>query len=276
MNNVAVACWSISSVPGQPGATQIDDIPALSRHISFDTVMASAVNAMPNHPIKIFVAPEYLFAERDSDPNANQPMIPASRSQKHNIYGRLRLISSRYPNIYIVAGTIAYEKRALGGIGAKHSYNVCPVLYGGEIIKTIYKSDDDGMLQSEGTFGAKGDPDAISPIFAAGGISIGIDICLDYLGAGENKNGRLARFLASHNTAARPDIHIQISGTNGAFPSKTQARTDGAYIHCDLVRDAEAFQVVDQAGDNATTSRLVGTAINQSVGNLRIFSVTLG
>ena len=164
MNNVAVACWSITNNPGHQAGTAIDQIPALSRHISFDTVMASAVNEMANHPTRIFIAPEYLFTERDSNPaDENRTMIPASRSQKHAIYGRLRLISSRYPTIFIIAGTIAYEKRALVGLGRKHSYNVCPVLYGGEIIKTIYKSEDDRMLQSDGIFGAKGNAETEAP-----------------------------------------------------------------------------------------------------------------
>ena len=274
MTNVAVACWSITNLPGNAAATEIDNIPAMSRHISFDTVMAGAVNAMPNHAVKIFIAPEYLFTERDGSPAGNRDMIPASRSQKHSIYGRLRLISSRYPTVYIIAGTIAYEKRALGGVGRKHSYNVCPILYGGEIIKTIYKSEDDAMLQSEGVFGAKGEAEAQSPLFDAGAVSVGVDICADYNGTQTSNDGRLARYI-TRMSLPQPDIHVQISGTNAALPGKAQAKQDGAYVHCDLGRGSKAFRITGHAGLNTQYAPLTGQSIHQSVGSLHIFDLVV-
>lgn len=275
MTNVAVACWSITNLPGNATGTEIDTIPAMSRHISFDTVMAGAVNAMPNHAVKIFVAPEYLFTERDDSPGAgNRDMIPASRSQKHTIYGRLRLISSRYPTVYIIAGTIAYEKRAMGGIGKKHSYNVCPILYGGEIIKTIYKSEDDAMLQSEGVFGAKGDAETQSPLFNAGAVAVGVDICADYNGTQGGVDGRLGRYI-TRTRAGRPDIHVQISGTNSALPGKSQAKQDGAYVHCDLGKGSKAFRITGYADFGTQYAVLTGQSIHQSVGSLQIFDLTV-
>lgn len=268
--NVAVACWALEQTGG---ATAIDDIPAMSRHIEFETIMAAAISQMPNHPVKLFIAPEYLFAERDlEDAQETKIVIPASRSQKHSIYSRLKLISARYPDIFIIAGTIAYEKRALGGLGSKQSLNVCPILRGGEIIKTIYKVQDDGFVQTDATFKAKGDHDEQNPTFSAGGITIGVDICADYLGPGFD--GRLATYIREGN-ATRPDIHVQISGTNAAFPSRCQARQGGVYVHCDLGRGATAYSVGNNTGLNTATTPIGGTSIRQTTGSLVLFNLTL-
>jgi hypothetical protein len=84
----------------------------------------------------------------------------------------------------------------------------------------------------------------------------------------------LARFIANQG-AARPDVHVQISGTNSALASKSQARQDGAYIHCDLGKGAKAFRIVGHAGLNTQYSPVTGQSIHQSVGSLQVFDLTL-
>jgi hypothetical protein len=208
---------------------------------------------------RIFVVPEYYFAAGGGI---------ASRSDKHTIYRALENISAQVPQLVMIAGTIAYEK----GTFSKNTYSVCPILYGGHIIKKLYKSNDDGVYQLNGTFKTKNDDGKGVPIATVGGITIGLDICLDYL------NQRLDHYLTAQGLP-RPDLHIQISGTNKTFPSSASAKVNGVYIHCDLggmaANGASAWRVTAQDPPlGATTTRIMPTAtlIPAEGGQLMIFN----
>jgi predicted amidohydrolase len=80
------------------------------------------------------------------------------------------------PELLLIAGTIAYRKGKI----FKDTYNVCPILLNGNIIKKLYKSNDDGVYQVNGTFKTKNDGGKGVPVVTVGGITIGLDICMDF------------------------------------------------------------------------------------------------
>lgn len=189
---------------------------------------------------RLLVVPEYFH-------NAGGALL--SRSNKHAIYERLIDLSGRLPELILIAGTIAYGK----GVISKDTYNVCPILFGGRIVKKLYKANDDQAYQINGTFRTKTDHGKGVPIATINGLTIGLDICLDY------NHDRLAHYLQASG-AARPDIHVQISGTNANQPGKAQSVTpNGIYIHCDQggkgANGARAFRVTgrDALGQAAFT-----------------------
>jgi hypothetical protein len=160
----------------------------------------------------------------------------ASRTDKHAIYRELENINAQVPQLAIIAGTVAYEKGTFG----KDIYNVCPLLYGGQIIQKLYKSHDDGVYALNGTFKTKNDGGKGVPVVTVGGVTIGLDICADY------DVYRLGNYLTAQGLQ-RPDLHIQISGSNSAAPIHAAAKVNGIYIHCDLGnKGARAWRVIAQ------------------------------
>jgi predicted amidohydrolase len=203
---------------------------------------------------RMLIVPEYYF-------NAGRNLT--TRDDKHTIYRRLESISASVPELILVAGTIAYKK----GLFFKDTYNVCPILLNGQIIKKLYKADDDGVYQANGTFRTKNDNGKGVPLVNIGGISIGLDICLDY------NNARLGNYL-QNNALAGPDIQIQISGTNTTAATNNVARVGGVYIHCDLggkgTRGATAWRVTAQNGLAGATTTQINPLQTQQPGTGRV------
>lgn len=205
---VNVACWSMRETLFAGASTA-------SRADWLGTVALNADTAMAAHGGKrVLVVPEYLFT-------ANGTIL--SRDAKHEIYRKLENISAAVPQLILIAGSIAYKK----GLVFKDTYNVCPVLLGGRIVKKLYKANDDGVYQNNGSFKTKTDNGKGTPVAAVDGLSLGFDICLDY------NNHRLGQYLTAHRLP-RPDLHIQISGSNLARLSYAEAKIGGMYVHCDL------------------------------------------
>src|SRR5262245_1361730 len=67
---------------------------------------------------RILIVPEYTFTEGGD---------LLCSGDKHQIYRRLEGISAQYPDLIIIAGTIAYQK----GNFKTRMYSVCPILYKG-------------------------------------------------------------------------------------------------------------------------------------------------
>jgi hypothetical protein len=217
---------------------------------------------------KMLIVPEYVYT---LNAQANTLL---TRDQKHDVYNRLIDISKRYPELIIIAGTIPYGK----GNNAQNQdiYSVCPMLFGGQIRAKLYKRDDDNTFQINGTFRTKTDHGKNVPLVTINNLTIGVDICMDY------NNNRLENYLTA-NHLQRPDIHVQISGTNGAGPPSAQAEIGGVYVHCNLSRPtanvdngASAYSVTGRQGAVTQTQEIqpIQTFI-EGAGRLKFFEETL-
>jgi hypothetical protein len=241
MANVYVACWSMSETVWA-GATTSDRVDALNSMVMIaDTQLKIMGNTAGGPYTRILVAPEYLYTAGGT--------TLLSRSAKHGIYKRLEIISALFPDLVIIAGTLAYKK-------SKKTYGVCPILFGGNIVKKLYKLSDDGTGAVHGAFATKTGSGKDVPVGTVAGISIGLDICLDY------SQNRLGNYLAANNVAP-PDIHVQISGTNMTSASCARARNGGVYVHCDLggkgTKGASAYRVTGHANGATQTTPIPPT-----------------
>jgi hypothetical protein len=189
---------------------------------------------------RMLIVPEYYLADVGA-----AGVTALSRDDKHATYRMLENLSKQVPELVIVAGTIFYEK----GSSKKKAYSVCPVLKNGKIIQKLYKSNDDGVYGVNGEFRTKTNGGRAVPIFTVNGVSIGLDICMDY------NAHRMDAYVAT-NGLALPDIHVQISGSNMSQTGVNSARVGGVYVHCDLgTKGANAWRVTarDPIGNTAVT-----------------------
>jgi predicted amidohydrolase len=242
MARVYIACWTMSDAALLNTSTgaRNDNLENIA-HVADTQLKVAGRTGGADGFSHMLIVPEYFF-------NAGGGIV--SRDDKHNIYRRLKTISAQVPELLLIAGTIAYRKGKI----FKDTYNVCPILLNGNIIKKLYKSNDDGVYQVNGTFRTKNDGGKGVPVVTVGGITIGLDICMDF------NNNRLGAYLQA-NRLARPDIHIQISGTNAMGTPSAQAKVGGVYVHCDLggkgANGATAWQVTAQNGAlGAATTRI--------------------
>lgn len=261
MPNVYVACWTMTETAFTGGAqARADELLAMA--LTADTRLKIRGNAAGGAFTRMLVVPEYFF-------NAGNTGGLLGRDDKHAIYRRLETISAAVPNLLLVAGTIAYGK----GVFSRKTYNVCPVLWGGQIQAKLYKANDDGFYQVNGAFRTKTDNGKATPIVTLpGGITLGIDICMDL------NDDRLGAYLTAQGVA-RPDIHVQISGSNTTGTPSAQARVNGVYFHCDLggrgVNGASAWRVTAQngGGAGATTARIMpDETLQPGIGRVMYFT----
>lgn len=258
MPNVYVACWAMSdaALGGNAGA-RADTLQNIA--LAADTQLKISGRAAGGAFTRMLIVPEYFF-------NAGGGGGLVSRDDKHAIYRRLEQVSAAVPELVLIAGSIAYGK----GILFKDTYNVCPVLLNGQIIAKLYKSNDDGVYQINGSFRTKTDAGKATPILQLpNGIRLGLDICMDF------NNHRLRNYI-QHNPP-RPDIHVQISGTNMTGPSSAEAKVNGVYIHCDLggkgVNGASAWRVTAHNGGMAATTRIQpDQTLQPGIGRLMFFT----
>lgn len=262
MPNVYAACWTMNTnaFAGNTTSDRVDTLENIA--ISANRRLRSMGRAAGGVFSRMLVVPEYVFT-------AGGTIL--SRNDKHRIYRRLEDISARVPRLILIAGSIAYKK----GTFHKDTYNVCPSLFGGQIVKKLYKADDDGVYQVNGTFRTKTDGGKGAPLATINGLSIGLDICMDL------NNSRLGNYLAAHHLG-RPDIHVQISGSNANSRTFAEARVGGVYIHCDLgglgANGASAWRVTAQPGGNwgATTTRINPTrTLVRGGGRLMLFDTPI-
>lgn len=261
MTNVYAACWTMSETAfrGQSTKGRVDTLQTIA--FSADTQLKIRGNSAGGDYSRILVVPEYVFS-------AGASIL--GRDDKHRIYRQLENISAQVPELIIFAGTIAYKK----GFISRSTYNVCPVLKGGHIIKKLYKSNDDGVYEVNGSFRSKSDGGKGVPVVTIDGISFGLDICMDF------NQHRLKNYLNT-NGLERPDIHIQISGTNNSGAVNAEAKLGGAYLHCDLggkgVNGASAWRIdAHNGGDGAATTRIApAQTLVMGCGRLMLFDLTV-
>ena len=257
MANFYVACWTMSeqAFGGTTAKARAADLTNVA--LAADTQLKIMGRAAGGAFTRMLVVPEYFFTDAGA---------LVSRSDKHSIYRKLQQISAQVPDLLIIAGTIAYGK----GLFSKDTYNVCPALMGGQIIKKLYKSNNDGVYQVNGTFTTKNDNGKGVPLLTVNGISIGLDICMDY------NDDRLGTHLQATGAPA-PDIHVQISGTNAMGTPSAKARVNGVYIHCDLggkgANGATAWRITAQNGAmGAATTRIQPTlTLQPGIGRIMFF-----
>ncbi|GAC1348165.1 MAG: hypothetical protein NVSMB18_35510 [Acetobacteraceae bacterium] len=210
---------------------------------------------------RMLVVPEYFFT------SAGGGLL--GRGDKHKIYRQLEDISAEVPELILIAGSIAYEK----GVFSTDTYNVCPILWGGQIRAKLYKSNDDGVYQINGTFRTKTDAGKATPLVTLpSGITLGLDICADY------NNNRLGTYLQAH-ALPPPDIHVQISGSNIVQTPAALARVNGVYLYCDLgskaANGASAWRVTAQsAALGATVVRIQPDRTDMTVAGRVMFFTT--
>jgi hypothetical protein len=90
-----------------------------------------------------------------------------------------------------------------------------------------------------------------------------------------NRN-RLGDYIQLH--PPRPDIHVQISGTNMTGTPSAQAKVNGVYIHCDLggkgAGGATAWRVTAQNGamGAAVTRIMPDQTLQPGIGRLMFFT----
>lgn len=150
-----------------------------------------------------------------------------------------------------------------------------PTLFEGQIVKKLYKVEQDNYTEKT-NFSTKTNGNRGVPVSSIGGISIGLDICSDYTAG--FPHGRLGQYIAQ-TKSERPVIHVQISGTNGAFPTRAEARVNGVYVHCDLSnRKSSAFLIAEHKARNEgarTNSISPSFQLNQSYGWLTFYNLTI-
>lgn len=172
--------------------------------------------------IKLFLAPEYTFAGREQGTGGGVNIQSLSRSDKHSLYTKLKRTSAANNGIVIIAGSIAYSKKALFK-GTRH-LAVCPVLLNGEFLLKYYKATFDGFQvgASEDTFTSK----EKGQTFTVGGVTFGIEICSDHRPDHRILRGRLGD--------ARVDAHIIVSDGMAPSGASIAARQQGLVINCDM------------------------------------------
>lgn len=257
MPNLYTACWTMSD-QNFGTANRVDALEQMA--LAADQTLKITGRAAGGGFSRMLVVPEYFF-------ESGAGLL--SRSDKHTIYKKLENISAHVPELIFVAGSIVYGK----GRFSTDTYNVCPILFGGQIVKKLYKAHDDGVYGVNGTFRTKTDGNKGVPVATINGITIGLDICLDY------SNDRLANYLQANHLGA-PDVHIQISGTNMTGASRCAARVGGAYIHCDQggkgVNGATAWRVTAHGAGGATTTRIQPTQTQTpGIGRLMFFDTPI-
>jgi predicted amidohydrolase len=232
MPTVCTAVWTLNTTAagGANATARNDELETVA--LTADTQLKLLGRRGGGPFQRLLIVPEYFH-------NAGGALL--SRSTKHQIYERLINLSRRVPELILIAGTIAYEK----GVFSTDVYNVCPILFGGQIVKKLYKANNDHVYDINGSFRTKTDGGKGVPVATIQGVSIGLDICLDY------NQERLGQYLNATGTP-RPAIHVQISGTNANQPSKAQCAVNGVYLHCDQggkgANGARAFRITARDG----------------------------
>jgi predicted amidohydrolase len=260
MPRVIAACWTMTDIAlgGADVGGRTLALDQVAREAETQLRLLGRQGAAPG--VRLFVVPEYFF-------NAGGGLV--SRSDKHAIYRRLEGISASIPDVILVAGTIAYSK----GIFSTDVRSVSPILLGGQIMKKLYKAHDDGVYQINGAFRTKTDQGKGVPLVQLQGVSIGVDICMDY------NRERMKAYIAAHGLQL-PDIHIHISGTNAYGAVSASPRVGGLYLHCDLggkgTRAARAGLVT---GFDGVTAQVADLAPSRQyvlpLGRMTLFDATI-
>ncbi|OUS27643.1 hypothetical protein A9Q99_14490 [Gammaproteobacteria bacterium 45_16_T64] len=257
MPNLYTACWTMNN---SDFGTK-NRINALERvALTADTSLKVMGRIAGGDFQRLLIVPEYFF-------ESGSGLL--SRDQKHDIYNQLIKISARVPDLILVAGSIAYGK----GKNTKKTFNVCPILHKGEIVKKLYKANDDGVYETNGSFCTKTGGSKGVPVVTINGVTIGLDICMDY------NNDRLAKYLKKHSLGD-PDVHIQISGSNNSSRGRSVAKDGGVYVHCDQggkgTNGATAWRITSRVGLNAGTTQIQPVETqNPGIGRVMFFNTAI-
>lgn len=170
--------------------------------------------------IRILLAPEYFFSTVGATAKGSTTIGSMSSGNKMDIYKKLKRTSASYPDMLIVAGSIAYTKGGGCFSAAKH-LSVCPILANGDIKLKYYKQSYDHFQtgSSDDTWDTK----AYGSTFTHGGQKFGIEICLDHGNAKLKDSG-----------AGLVDIQLLVSAGAKPMPSGIAARVGGLVINCDM------------------------------------------
>ncbi|WHI47520.1 hypothetical protein [Microbulbifer sp. VAAF005] len=190
----------------------------------FEGAVVRAKAMMQDYPddkyIKMLVAPEYYFSGYSSKAVTNH-IDSLSKSSKSDIYSGLRRVSRQYPNILIVAGTIAYTKGGGCCFSSTSYLSIAPILAGGNFLLKKYKVGND-QYQTADAFATK----QSDSTFTYKGLTFGIDICLDH------NNKILKKSLDGKSV----DVHILISDGSSPTPNSlaTNKNGGGAVVFCNM------------------------------------------
>jgi len=254
---VQVGIWNVgcSVGTGPPMQTLMNFTGALAHNDRFrllQDVVASALFLMPPPPmtapaIRLFLAPEYLFA-KSAEKHA------ASYDAKTQILTSLVSLSAQYPALILFPGTVAYCKELVTTTKnrlAKYAHamptnpsmprpvrvahNTAYVFHNGQQVFKYRKATDASELDEEERAGGR-------MVYVAGtgpsvfnlmGQTIGIEICADH------ESGCLSRGRASDL-----DIHVILSASATFKPTFACVREGGIVCHADSSNPPNVYQKV--------------------------------
>lgn len=191
----------------------------------------------PANAIRIFMAPEYTFSDHQVTAAGSVNIGSFSSSDKMGLYKKLQATSSRYADIVIVAGTIAYQK----GVFSKSHLAVCPILWNGQFLLKYYKQTFDGFQigASDSSFARKSN----GSTFTHQGVTFGIEVCSDHRPDHQTLRG----VLGAHATV---DVHLLISEGMAPSPSAICAPAGGLMVNCDMSGRANSGNGIRTVGTN--------------------------
>jgi predicted amidohydrolase len=172
--------------------------------------------------LRVFMAPEYLFSDISVTERGATAIGSMSSGDKIDIYKKLKRTSAAYPDMLIVAGSIAYTK---GGFGrARKHLSVCPILANGQVLLKYYKRTHDQF--QTGSSATTWDTKSYGSTFSYRGQTFGIEICLDHSPSFKTLKTAMGGGL----------VDIQMLVSAGSAPTRTAiaARTNGLVINCDM------------------------------------------
>jgi hypothetical protein len=216
-------------------------------------VVAQAWSLMPAPALNpgeqwlpIFLAPEYFFSR-----SATAHLMDTQTSD--HVYEKLPRLSSRYPQLVLMPGTIAFLKAVVTHAknrSTKYAARLASVdkpadqLYiahntayifrnGGQIYK-YRKQENVGEVSAHESLGGRvvyvGGTHAGT--FQIDGLNFGIEVC------GDHDASSLA------GSGAIVDIHIVLSASVTIKPGKDAVREDGYLFHCDSTQPPAVYRKV--------------------------------
>lgn len=213
--------------------------------------------------VLVFMGPEWFF---------NEGTHPVSREEKERIIEEFRTLSTLYPQMVIVPGTILsgdpYFKKK-GFLKTKRKFignynnltNTAPVLWNGNILKTIDKAGIGGdtkeimevfnynQATSKEKFWQGGDESAF---FNLGDVKFAIDICVDHF-SGRAKS-ELESIQEENNEVEGADIHLVTAAGSNFDINKSALKSTGVGFGAD-VGGAES------SGKKADGSQITGAIL---------------
>ena len=178
--------------------------------------------------LAIFAGPEWYFGS---------PKAPYTREQQNSILQTFLEISTLYPDMLIMPGTIVSAERTghLWWAGWSNVTNIAPVFWNGNRVTTIHKSVDCGEIRE--TF--QGGPGELAEptLFDIGSLKGSVEICVDH------NRKRAAREVA-RTGGARPSFGIVAGAGQTGTAENSAVGHNGFVMSSDSTGQSASLQQV--------------------------------